>query len=328
MVLIAMLRTPRLRTSINLVVGSLAVSDLLTASGIPFIIVTLVKQQWVLGPALCIIIVYVQFVFGISSTLSLTLVSVERYLHVSVSPGRTISLPATLKLLAVSWVVSFLFPVPVALAQTVMTLRCRNENLQFCGVTWPDRIRDDVYMGSLIALFFVDPVVVMTVCYVRIFIIVRSSSARVKHGGGGRGGGGEAGGDGDSGGHCCQGSSRTSDLQLRLVKMSISIVLAFVFMWLPFFILSFMGVHSSSITSEEFTPTLVLALSNTALNPLLYGYFNTSFRREFKAIRGTCCDAKSRDVRSEGARVKEADCSCGKTRRAVDTMMTDGMRDS
>ena len=51
---------------------------------------------------------------------------------------------------------------------------------------------------------------------------------------------------------------------------------------------------SSSITSSEFTPTLILALCNSALNPLLYGYFNTTYRREFKAAWVACCPARSR----------------------------------
>ena len=216
-----------MRTSINYVIGSMAVSDVMMAAGIPVIVVTRFTRRWVLGQGPCKAVVYAQFVCGIASILSLTLVSLERYLHVAMATrGRAISLRTTLKLLAGCWVLAFLFPVPVALAQGVKTLRCQGVDYEYCGVTWPDHFREDLYMGSLIGLFFVVPLAVMCVCYLRIVLVVRSSSSRVKDEGGGGGGGG-----------CCEGSSRTNGLQLHLVKMSACIVTGFVFMWLPFFIL-------------------------------------------------------------------------------------------
>ncbi|KAK7493200.1 hypothetical protein BaRGS_00015537 [Batillaria attramentaria] len=269
-ILLAIFRNPQLRTNTNLVIASLAVSDLLLAAGIPFILVTRVTRHWVFGQVTCKGVVYVQFMCGMCSILNLAFISVERYMHVKPSPSGLVSRRTVLVILALSWLLSVAFPVPVALAQRERTIYCDGTKYVFCGVSWPGGFRTDVYLASIVVIFFMAPLIAMCVCYTKLFLLVRRSSL--------------ASGSGTSG--------RTSRIQLRLIKMSAAIVAAFLLMLLPFFVLSFLGVEGASITSSEFTATLILALANTAANPLIYGYFNTGIRHEVKAM----CTCSARDT--------------------------------
>jgi hypothetical protein len=71
--------------------ATLAVADLLFASWIPFIATTRVTHYWIFGNAICKLVTYVQFLSGISSILTMMVISIERYTCVMYSPHRKMS---------------------------------------------------------------------------------------------------------------------------------------------------------------------------------------------------------------------------------------------
>ena len=165
------------------------------------------------------------------------------------------------------WCLSAAFPIPVALSQTVRTIHAADDTrYRFCGVLWADDFHAEVYLGFMVSFFFFIPLIVISGFYLRIWNVVKSSDLRTQSGNGR--------------------SKHSIRKQKRLVKMFCSIVVLFVCMWLPFFIVSFLGVHYKQITSTHFTITLILALANTCQNPLIYGYFNHRLREEFRVM---CC---------------------------------------
>lgn len=263
-VIAAVIRNKKLRSVTNFFVCNLAATDILFAAGIPFIAVTRITQNWIFGESICKCVTYIQFVSGVCSILTMAVISVERFVCVCLINRYKIQLKGFAFILTSVWCISASFPIPVALSQTVRTIHTANDTFIFCGVEWPGGFHADVYLGSMVTLFFFIPLTVISGFYLRIWFAVKSSDARAQ-------------------GENCR-SENYLKKQVRLVKMFSSIVLLFVIMWLPFFVLSFLGVQYKQITSTHFTVTLILALANTCQNPLIYGYFNHRLREEFKKM--------------------------------------------
>lgn len=265
-VLAAVVRNKKLRSATNMLVCNLATTDILFATGIPFIAVTRVTHHWIFGDIVCKLVTYVQFVSGVCSIVTMVMISVERFMCICLMNKYNVQNRTIAIIIAVIWCLSASFPIPVALSQTVRTVGTLEGTFRFCGVQWLDNFHSDIYMLFMMLFFFIIPLIVISGLYLRIWRVVTGSDARA------------------------QGASGRSEIsakkQVRLIKMLASIVLLFVLMWLPFFILSFLAVQYKQITSSHFMVTLILALANTCQNPLIYGYFNHRMREEF---RNMCC---------------------------------------
>ena len=249
----------------NLLISNMAATDIIFCLGIPFIATTRITQHWILGGFVCKAVTYLQFTAGICSILTMTTISVERYMCVCLLNRYRLSAKQLMFSIVCIWFVAIGFPVPVALAQSVVTVWIGNNSFTFCGVSWREEFHTEIYLGFMAAFFFIIPLTVISAVYLRILRVVNSSVERTR-------------------------ASRQSSVksgakkQIRLVKMCSAIVFLFVVMWLPFFIISFLGVHLKQITSTHLMATLILALANTCCNPVLYGYFNDKLREEFKEM--------------------------------------------
>ncbi|XP_061171387.1 somatostatin receptor type 4-like [Saccostrea echinata] len=266
MVVLAVFRNKKMRRPTNYFIVNLAVADLLFAAWIPFICITRITHQWVFGHAICKMVTYIQFVCGTSSILTMMIISIERHNYVCARPDKRITLNVSIVLIVIIWILSVVYPVPVAIAQTEMTLRINNVTNTFCGLSWPESFHVNVYLGCMVCLFFILPLVVISFNYVKIFRVMKSASFRTRS----------------------VRSDKRAEKQVRLTKMFIAIVCIFVVMWLPFFVVSFLAVYLKQITSTQFTITIILASANTSQNPVIYGFFNTKFQREFQNMCSCC----------------------------------------
>lgn len=265
-VVMAVFRNKKMRRPTNYFIVNLAVADLLFAAWIPFIFITRITQHWVFGHAICKLVTYVQFVSGTSSILTMMMISIERHNYVCARPDKRITLNISVFLILVIWIFSLAFPIPVAIAQTETSLAFSNITFTFCGLSWPESFHVNVYLGSMVCLFFVLPLIIISYNYVKIFRVMRSSSTRTKS----------------------VRADKRAEKQERLTKMFVAIVCIFVVMWLPFFIVSFLAVYLKQITSTQFMVTIILASANTSQNPVIYGFFNTKFQREFRSMCNCC----------------------------------------
>lgn len=247
----------KLRLASSYLIVNLAVSDLLFALGIPFIAVTRIKEDWVFGDIACKLVTYVQFVCGVSSILTMMVMSVERYLCIFLSQNIKMSNTVIGYILFMTWLMSLSFPVPIALTQTDKHIVLHSRTYVFCGVSWERSFNSAVYLTMMFVLFFAIPLLVITVNYCRILRLVGHSAKRA-----------------------VTNIKEINDRrQMLLLKMCIAIVTAFVLMWLPFFFVSFLGIYYNVITSSQFSATFIVVLANTSVNPIIYGYFNTSCKQ-------------------------------------------------
>ena len=281
-VLIAVLGNKKLRTVTNVLICNLSVADILFALGIPFIAITRLTEHWILGDVVCKVVTYVQFISGVCSILTMTMISVDRFTRVCyVGKFKMRSRELNVSL-TVIWITSMSFPIPVVISQTLKTITTETEEFTFCGVKWFDGFHPELFISFMVAIFFVIPLVITSCLYLKIWLTVRGTSSKLPVTMEAR-------------------KKKSADKEVRMVKMFLCIVILFVVMWLPFFVLSFLGVHYRQITSTQLTSTLILALANTCQNPVIYGFFNYRLRDEFKAILDTvCCKKRSSAYATNG----------------------------
>ncbi|XP_069140288.1 galanin receptor type 1-like [Argopecten irradians] len=263
MVIWAIYRNPKMRKTTNYFIGNLAVADLLFALWIPFIMATRITRVWVFGDFICKLVTYVQFVSGISSILTLMMISIERFFSICLLSSKKMTKEIACFVILGIWILSLSFPVPIAWAQLERELVLNDVTLTYCGIIWPEHFHIDVYLSFMVTFFYIAPLMIILTNYYKIFNFVRRSLRRT--------------------GRLTRSELRTRR-KLRLTKMFVAIVVSFLIMWSPFFVVSFLAVYLHSITSTQFTITIIVALANTGQNPIIYGFFNKAFRKEFKNI--------------------------------------------
>lgn len=88
---------------------------------------------------------------------------------------------------------------------------------------------------------------------------------------------------------------RSSQGSLKAAKTLLMLLLAFLFLWGPFFVLHVHGVVVGSLTAMETSElvTIWLGYCSCAVNPLLYGWMNQTIRKDLLSLYGRlfwrCC---------------------------------------
>lgn len=103
-----------------------------------------------------------------------------------------------------------------------------------------------------------------------------------------------------------------SSSKRNVVKMTLSVIIAFLICWSPYFILSLIRIYSNYRIKlkEGLMVAEIMALVHSALNPILYGIFSTKYTKTFfrRVRRKLCCCCPGQGVKFDDA-VSEADDS-------------------
>ena len=262
LVLWAVKCNPRLRTTLNYYVAALASTDLLMAIlAMPLSLSVLIVGRWPFNEASCAYHGYIMTTLGSASLFILTLTAVNRYFKV-VRPNqyRTyFKVKAVLSSLVVTWLVAIAWPVYFVVKGLI-----RYHPGKFCCIYDLDLVSlgEGLALNIAMAVFTFD---IMTFSYFKIFLTVRKHNANL--------------GKNNT-------SARISAKDLNVTKLLFAVVIVYVLCWLPLLIVD---------TTELFTgpyvfPRQVYQLYsymvgvNSAINPVLYGFFNREFKMEFKRI--------------------------------------------
>ena len=266
-VLYLIARTKSLRTATNVVLGSLAFSDLLTGVlGIPLYLACSALQT----PAVCgITQVLIRF-SSISIVLHLLLVSIDRYVTV-VHAIRYRSLATkqrAMYLLITAWA-SAIFVALIQLTWIGFDVDV-NEDSDFKT----QRI-NTIYDAFCIAFFFAVPLITMIFCYIRIFVVLRQQLCAIEQ-------------------HNIQSSKmkeekRSYARKRRAALIFISMIAIYIICWLPYFMLDFqheLGNDFFAISAlVEYTLFYYPRFLNSLLNPLLYVFCKHDFRQAIRTFR-------------------------------------------
>ena len=148
LVIFVVLRYSKMQTVTNIYILMLAVADECFLLGLPFLIVTAVRHDWVFGMAMCKIYQTTTAINQFTSSIFLTVMSADRYIavcHPISSPKfRTPVIARVVSLTA--WTCSALLMVPVFMYAATITKQCGGQS---CNIFWPFDDMDDTNETSI-----------------------------------------------------------------------------------------------------------------------------------------------------------------------------------
>ncbi|XP_031972459.1 free fatty acid receptor 4 isoform X1 [Corvus moneduloides] len=165
-----LVRRHRRLCAANCLVLNLFCADLLFITAMPFIAVVRWTESWVLGDVVCHLLVYVMSLSGTVVVLSLSAVSLERFVSIArlrhAAFRRRKALAAALLLI---WGFAALATLPLCCFFTVVQLPAAGgQDIQICTLDWPSTAGEIVWDTTFATVFFLIPGLVIVISYSKI----------------------------------------------------------------------------------------------------------------------------------------------------------------
>ncbi|KAI4824236.1 hypothetical protein KUCAC02_012762 [Chaenocephalus aceratus] len=282
LVMYVIIRYTKMKTATNIYIFNLALADSLFLATLPFQGTDVFLGFWPFGNALCKVVVSIDYYNMFTSTFTLTVMSMDRYVAVC-HPVKALDMRTPHKAKVVNicvWVLASAFGVPAMflgnvemepehgrLNQIKMTATASDcphieQLLSARGFCLNQRVTGIPVLGTCVFLFsFLIPVAIISICYS--LMVKRLRNVRILSG------------------------SKEKDRNLRrITRMVLVVVAAFVVCWTP---VQIMGPGSDSgLQPEQPVHAGADALLHRAwlrqhsLNPVLYAFLDENFKRCFR----------------------------------------------
>ncbi|XP_035669408.1 neuropeptide FF receptor 2-like [Branchiostoma floridae] len=281
------IRTPKLRTVTNYFILNLAVSDLLLAIFCtPFTLVYHVLTEYPFGEVMCKLTPFVQGISVAASVFTLLAIAYDRYKAIVFPTETRMSIRTMQKLLVAVWLLAVVIMIP-----QVFNMHLRDlASATFCVEIWPDVMFHKIYTVLLMCFVYIGPLVCVSYLYSRIvYRIWYRPNPSNDH----------AAATGPN--HRVRQEEFVGAVpkrRVRVIKMLILVVVLFTLSWLPLYTLwilhDFVDLPESVrrfIDMNIFPAAHWLAYSNSCVNPLVYGFYNSNIRQ--KILSMFSCDNKN-----------------------------------
>ncbi|XP_069844536.1 probable G-protein coupled receptor 45 [Dipodomys merriami] len=175
-VCIIVYQRPAMRSAINLLLATLAFSDImLSLCCMPFTAITLITVRWHFGDHFCRLSATLYWFFVLEGVAILLIISVDRFLIIVQRQDKLNPRRAKV-IIAVSWVLSFCISVPSLTGWTFVEVPARAPQ---CVLGYTEFPADRAYVVTLVVAVFFVPFGVMLCSYMCILNTVRKNAVRV-----------------------------------------------------------------------------------------------------------------------------------------------------
>ncbi|KAI1883534.1 hypothetical protein AGOR_G00232570 [Albula goreensis] len=269
LVIFSVYRNKKLRNAGNIFVVSLAVADLVVAIyPYPLVLTSIFHNGWSLGYVHCQISGFLMGLSVIGSIFNITGIAINRYCYIchSLKYDKLYSDKNSLCYVFLIWVLTVIAIVPNLFVGSLQY----DPRVYSCTFV---QSASSAYTIAVVFFHFILPIMIVTYCYLRIWILVIQVRRRVK-----------------------------PDIRPKLtphdVRNFVTMFVVFVLFavcWAP---LNFIGLAvavnpvTPLIPEWLFVSSYFMAYFNSCLNAIVYGLLNQNFRREYKRIIVSVCTAR------------------------------------
>lgn len=296
LVVCAVARKPAMRTARNMFIVNLAISDLLLCLiTMPLTLMEILTKYWPLGrhPFVCKMLGTLQATSIFVSTISITAIALDRY-QVIVYPTReSLQKLGAVIILSCIWVAAIILASPMFFWRTlkhhdIHLPSIGIEYIAYCLEEWPVEHGRAYYSLFSLVVQYVLPIITVSVAYSRIcrklrYRYVNSSAV----------------GSSSKNKGCTSSTNRRKPKNDKRMKRTnsllVSISLIFCISWLPLNIFNLVVDYWNPFGEDRQSMMIwyavchMMGMSSACSNPLLYGWLNDNFRKEFKEILASLC---------------------------------------
>ncbi|XP_070832619.1 trace amine-associated receptor 13c-like [Chaetodon trifascialis] len=280
LVIISISHFRQLHTPTNLLLLSLAVSDLLVGLLLMPVEIIYIETCWFLGDILCTLYYVVDYIITSASVANMVLISIDRYIAICdpLHYSTKVTKRRAQICVCLCWVCSVFFRILLLndhLEQPGRSNSCFGE----CVVVIS-------YIAGVIDLIFnfIIPITIIVILYMRVFVVavsqaraMRSHIAAV------------------TGQH--SGAVTVKRMEMKAARTLGIVVVVFLFCFCPYYYPTLAG-EDTSIDASSAAFEIWLAHFNSCLNPVIYAFFYPWFRESVRLIltlqifKSGSCDAK------------------------------------
>ncbi|KAL6479636.1 hypothetical protein MHYP_G00106690 [Metynnis hypsauchen] len=268
LVILSVFRNKKLRNAGNIFVVSLSVADLVVAVyPYPLVLMAIFHNDWTMGDLHCQVSGFIMGLSVIGSIFNITAIAINRYCYIchSLHYDRLYSFKNTCCYLCITWVLTAIATVPNFFVGSLQY------DPRVFSCTFSQTV-SSYYTISVVVVHFLIPLLVVSFCYMRIWVLVIQVKHRVKPG--------------------PRLKIKPNDLRNFLTMFMVFVL--FAVCWAP---LNFIGLIvainpvriAPSIPEWLFVTSYFMAYFNSCLNAIIYGLLNQNFRKEYKTILLSLC---------------------------------------
>ena len=281
---VAVYRNQRLRTSTNLYLIALAISDIINASIVMSLAVgVLITGRWPYGEVVCSFHAFFTLFSVYVSPTTMGLTAYNRYVRI-VKPqdySRIFTEARSKIYIAAVWLtVAGYVSIPKIAGWTEYGFIA---GYAVCTIVHPTETMKITHYSIVVSLFFLLPLGVATVSYYKVFRAINHHNLNMAQ----------------STAQTEAQESRITVKEIKITKSLAIVVFAFGLCWIPFWIIGVIQRFTSDAVvprNVQLLCTFLLFFSST-INPFIYAGMNPSFRAEFRRI--LFCKTKSLQVSLE-----------------------------
>ncbi|XP_074604601.1 neuropeptide F receptor-like [Brevipalpus obovatus] len=276
----AVLRKPSMRTPRNLFILNLAISDLtLCLITMPFTLIEIVTRYWTLGKIACKLMTGMQATSIFVSAMSITAIARDRY-HVIVNPTQNSSkISNTLIRTIFIWAFALLLASPLFFYKRICQVTVPDAiadridtPLYYCFEDWPSTDSRNNYSLFTCIFQYLLPTIIVVISYTHIYQKLKGRMSQKRS--------------------VIKLDERIKAEEKRTRRTNtllISISLIFCISWMPLYILNLISDFKLLKLDDKdyrlvFAVCHIIGMSSACINPLLYGWLNDNFQKEFKEI--------------------------------------------